>query len=321
MRTLVVLSTFFIWAIGVKAAELVMPKTVSVTEKEVSIESDGYKLFGTMNIPETKKNLSVLLLIAGSGPTDRDGNQPNLTNNSFNYLATDLAQNEIATLRYDKRGIAKSAVPGFSNADVIFDDYVNDAVEWIKYLKTQNKFAKIYVAGLSEGSLIGMLAAHRAGADGFISLNGPGRPADEIIINQITKQGTPHEVIDQVKSIIVKIKLGEEVKEVPAYLMGLFHPDLQPYMRTWFSYNPKLELGKLNVPVLIVQGENDIQVEVEDANKLKEGSPNAEFNIIAGMNHILKEADVDPQLNLATYNNPELPIKNELVKIITQFIQ
>lgn len=321
MRTLIILSTFIVWAIGAKAAQLTFPKSSVNEENEVSIESEGYTLFGTTNVPEAKKKLSVLLLIAGSGPTDRDGNQPNLTNNSFKYLATELGENGIATLRYDKRGIAKSSVPGFSNADVIFEDYVTDAVNWIKYLKTQNQFDKIYVAGLSEGSLIGMLAAHRAGADGFISLNGPGRPADEIILNQIGKQGTPQAVIDQIKGIVAKIKAGEKVEEVPPYLMSLFQPDLQPYMNSWFSYNPKTEIGQLVAPVLIIQGKNDIQVEVQDAELLKEGNAKADLKLIDGMNHILKNADANPQLNFATYTNPDLPVNEELIKSIVTFIQ
>lgn len=310
-----------IWTIGAKAAELVLPSENGDAVKEVSIESEGYQLFGTLQDPEVKKNLSIVLLIAGSGPTDRDGNQPNLVNNSFKMLANELAIHDIATLRYDKRGIAKSTVPGFSNADVIFENYVSDAVNWIKYIQGLNRYEKVYVAGLSEGSLIGMLAAHRAGADGFISLNGPGRPADEIIMNQLKANATPQNILDEVTVLVAKIKEGERVVEVPPYLLALFHSDLQPYMKSWFSYNPGNEIGNLEVPVLIIQGENDIQVAVEDANLLSEGCPKAKISIIEGMNHILKDADSNPQLNFATYNNPDLPLNTKLVKELVTFIQ
>lgn len=320
MRTLVILSTFLIWAIGAKAAELVLPQSKDDT-KDVSIKSAGFDIFGTMQLPENKKNLSILLLISGSGPTDRDGNQPNLTNNSMKLLAENLAANGIATLRYDKRGIAKSYYPGFTNASILFDDYVTDAVNWIKYLKTQNQFTKVYVAGLSEGSLIGMLAAFQAGADGFISLNGPGRPADEIILKQIARNGTPQEVMDQVKSMIVKVKTGERFEDVPQYLMALFQPDIQPYLQSWFKYNPAVEVGKLKVPVLIIQGENDIQVEVEDAQLLKSGNEKAKLKLVDGMNHIMKDAPKDIQQNFATYSNPELPLNKVLLNEIVTFIQ
>lgn len=319
MRTLIILASFFIWTIGAKAAQLVLPQPDN-NSKEVTIKSNGFDLFGTLHQPEAKKKLTVLLLISGSGPTDRDGNQVQMMNNSLKFLADELAEKGIATLRYDKRGIAKSSVPGFSNADVIFEDYVTDAVNWINFLKTQTQFANIYVAGHSEGSLIGMLAAKRAGADGFISLNGPGRPADEIILKQISRQGTPQEVIDQVKSMIDKVKAVERFEDVPPYLMALFQPDIQPYLKSWFDYNPKVEIGKLTVPVLIIQGENDIQVELEDAQLLKSGNEKAELKLIEGMNHILKDSAKDLQQNMATYTNPDLPLNPTIVNIISAFI-
>lgn len=116
MKTLVILTSFFIWAIGAKAAELILPQS-KANSSEVSIESEGYNLFGTLKLPEAKKKLTVLLLISGSGPTDRDGNQPQMMNNSMKMLAEALGDEGFATLRYDKRGIAKSTVDGFSNAD------------------------------------------------------------------------------------------------------------------------------------------------------------------------------------------------------------
>jgi uncharacterized protein len=319
MRTIVILTSFFIWAIGAKAAELILPQS-KANSSEVSIESEGYNLFGTLNLPEAKKKLTVLLLISGSGPTDRDGNQPQMMNNSMKMLAEALGDEGFATLRYDKRGIAKSTVEGFSNADVIFDDYVKDAANWINYLKAQQQFDHVYVAGLSEGSLIGMLAAFQAGADGFISINGPGRPADEIILQQIGRQGTPSEVIDQVKSMIAKVKTGERFEDVPPYLMALFQPDIQPYLQSWFKYNPAVELGKMKVPALIIQGENDIQVEVEDAKLLKAGNEKANLKLIEGMNHILKDAPKDVQQNFSTYTNPDLPLNPTIVNIISNFI-
>lgn len=302
---------------GAKAAELSVPKT----QDEIKIESEGYNLFGTLQLPENKNNLSLVLLISGSGPTDRDGNQPNLTNHSMKYLAEELASKGIASVRYDKRGIAASSIPGFTNASVIFENYVTDAVNWIKHVKDQGKYEKIFVAGLSEGSLIGMLAAHRAGADGFISLNGPAHPADEIILNQIKNQGSSQQVLDQVKSITDKIKSGETIDEVPSYLMSLFSPDLQPYMKSWFNYSPAEEIKKLEKPVLIIQGENDIQVAPSEAELLKKACPNAVYVSVSGMNHILKTADANPQLNFATYNDPTLPVHETVVSEIVKFVQ
>lgn len=317
MRIVIFLISFFLWAIGAKAADTVLPQT----SEQTVIKSEGFDLRGTFCLPTKENNFPIVLLIAGSGPTDRNGNQPNLTNNSFKYLAQELAQNGIASFRFDKRGIAESYYEGFTNASILFDDYVTDATNLIKYLKSDGKYNRVFVAGLSEGSLIGMLAAEKAGADGFISLNGPGLPADEIIITQMSNQGTPKEIIDQVKSMIAKVKAGESFSDVPPYLMGLFNPDIQPYLKSWFAYNPALEIGNLKVPVLIIQGKNDIQVQVADAEKLKSGNPNSTLLLIEGMNHILKNADANPQLNFATYNNPDLPLNEVLLNEIVKFIQ
>lgn len=317
MRELVILFTFILWALGAKTAEVLAQSNTS----DVSIASDGKEINGTAEEPVGKKNFPVVLLIAGSGPTDRNGNQPGMTNNSFKMLAHELVINGIGSVRYDKRGIAQSYYEGFSNASVCFDDYVADAVNWINYLKENEKYSRVYVAGLSEGSLIGMLAANQAGADGFISLNGPGRPADEIIIQQVSRPGTPENVIEEVKLLIDKIKKGESPREIPAYLMSLFNPDIQPYLKSWFRFNPATEVGKLTVPVLIIQGENDIQVRTEDADLLLRGNQSAKKVIITGMNHILKNAEKDFQLNYATYNNPDLPVNSKLIEELVLFIQ
>ncbi|MCF8357537.1 MAG: alpha/beta hydrolase [Prolixibacteraceae bacterium] len=317
MKELIVLFTCILWALGAKTAEVL----AQTNSSDVSIISEGIELHGTEEEPETKENFPVVLLIAGSGPTDRNGNQPGLTNNSFKLLAKELALNGIGSVRYDKRGIAQSHYEGFSNAAVRFDHYVTDAVNWINYLKENEKYSRVYVAGLSEGSLIGMLAAKQAGADGFISLNGPGRPADKIILQQVSRPGTPENVVDEVKTIIGKIKKGENAEEIPPYLMSLFNPDIQPYLRSWFRYNPSTEIGKITFPVLIIQGENDIQVSVEDAGLLKKGNPSAKKVIIPGMNHILKNAEDDFQLNYATYNNPDLPVNGTLVQELILFMQ
>ena len=243
MRILIFITSLFFWAIGIKTADAVIPSG----KEDVAITSDGIKLHGTAQYPDNKKKIAILLLIAGSGPIDREGNVPGLTNNSLKYLSNELTEKGIATLRYYKRGIGESSYCGFSNTSVRLDDYVDDAAKWIKFLKSRKKFTKVIVAGHSEGSLIGMLAAQQAGADGFISLNGPGRPADELIIEQVSKPQTPPNVVGQVKT-------GEKVEDIPPYLMNLVQPDIQPYLVSWFKHNPANEIAKLKIPVLIIQG-------------------------------------------------------------------
>src|ERR1035437_1292123 len=130
----------------------------------------------------------VALLIAGSGPTDRDGNNLAMKNNSLKMLANELAKNGIASLRYDKRGIGNSKTTGFNEADIRFDNYVNDAKEWVIYLKKVLKFNNIVVIGHSEGSLIGMIVAQDKAVSKYVSVAGAGQPADKIIREQLKNQ-------------------------------------------------------------------------------------------------------------------------------------
>jgi uncharacterized protein len=145
MQTLVFIFTLITWALGAKTAEISMPH--SKESKEISIVSKGVELKGTLTVPTNSKNYPLVLLIAGSGPTDRDGNQPRMKNNSFKKLSEALADKGIASVRYDKRGIAASYYLGFSNASVLFDDYVADAENWIHQLKANHKNSKIIVVG------------------------------------------------------------------------------------------------------------------------------------------------------------------------------
>jgi fermentation-respiration switch protein FrsA (DUF1100 family) len=102
-------------------------------------------------------------------------------------------------------------------------------------------------------------------------------------------------------------------------LNALARPSVQPYMISWFRYDPGQEISKLTIPVLIVQGTTDIQVSEEDARALASANPKAKLVLIEKMNHIFKEAQADRAGNIATYNNPSLPVASELVKRVVDF--
>ena len=287
-------------------------------EKIVTLKTESGTLEGTLLIPETKAMIPVALIIAGSGPTDRDGNNPMMKNNSLKMLATELLKNGIATLRYDKRGIGKSKKAGLKESDLRFDNYIEDTKGWIEYLKHNKGFSQIIVIGHSEGSLIGMIASQEKDVDKFISIAGVGQSADKTIREQLKAQ--PAIVLEQASPILDKLIQGETVENVPPMLNSLFRPSVQPYMISWFKYDPQKEIAKLKKPVLIIQGSTDIQVSVKDAEKLADANQKAEKKIIKGMNHIFKEAELDRQKNIETYNQPELPVKTELIKVIVDFI-
>jgi alpha/beta superfamily hydrolase len=287
-------------------------------EKIVTIETDTGKLEGTLLTDDLKNSKIVALIIAGSGPTDRDGNNPTMINNSLKMLADELSKVGISSLRYDKRGIGKSKDSGLKEIDLRFENYINDASSWIEYLNNLSSFNKIVVIGHSEGSLIGMVASQQKNVDKFISIAGAGQPIDQTIREQLKAQ--PPIVIEQSTPILDKLLQGETVDNVPAFLNSLFRPSVQPYMISWFKYDPQKEISKLNKPVLIVQGDTDIQVSLMDADKLAAANKKSDKVVVQKMNHIFKEATLDRQANFQTYNQPDLPIKTELVKAIGVFI-
>ena len=171
--------------------------------------------------------------------------------------------------------------------------------------------------GHSEGSLIGMVAAHK-NADAFVSIAGAGRPADKILKEQLDKQ--PQAVKDLSFPIIDSLVAGKTVRTVNPMLFSLFRPSVQPYLISWFKYDPAVEIRKLSIPVLVIQGTNDIQVSMEDAQLLAKAGK-APLVAIDHMNHIFRIVEGDRNANIATYNDPSLPIAGELSDSIVRFIR
>ena len=207
-----------------KAPTNLPPAPVAITEDStVSLVSGQGTLYGTLELPARSFPVPVALIIAGSGPTDRNGNSPLLpgSNNSLRYLARGLAERGIASLRYDKRGIAKSAGAMVKEEDLRFDHFVNDAQNWIAKLRADPRFSTITVVGHSEGSLIGMIAARQAGADAFVSLEGAGRNAKDLIAAQLSAQ-LPENVVNNVKDMMRKIEAGEKIDSIPPMFAPLF---------------------------------------------------------------------------------------------------
>ena len=192
----------------------------------------------------------------------------------------------IATLSSIKRELLCPAATK-KERDLRFEDYVTDVQGWIDQLSEDSRFSDVFVLGHSEGSLIGMLASvDNPKVKGFISLAGAGRPAYDIIEEQLS--GQPAEVRHLVKSINDSLKAGKEVSNIPMGLMTLFRPSVQPYLISWYRYNPQEVIAKLRQPVLILQGDKDVQVSEEDAKLLKQSLPKAQFQILKDMNHVLK---------------------------------
>lgn len=271
---------------------------------------------GTLLSPNEGSDV-LAIIIAGSGPTDRDGNQNFLKTNNLKKLATALTNNGIATFRYDKR-IVKQIRKGNIDPNIKFDDFVNDAIDVITYFKKQDIYKKIYIIGHSQGSLIGLLAA-KDRADGFISLSGAGQSIDNVIMEQVSK--TAPMFTEDSKRVFAILKEGKTTSEYPPALASVFDISIQPFMASWMKYNPTAEIKNLDMPVLVINGTKDLQVSVEEAELLNAAAKNSELKLIDKMNHVLFIIEGDDQENAKSYNDHAGKVSEELIKDITKFIK
>lgn len=294
----------------------------AVREDAVVLRTASGSIFGSLVIPVSKKKVPVVVIIAGSGPTDRNGNSPLLpgSNNAYKLLAEELAKNGIASLRFDKRAIGESAAAMKSESDLRFDDYINDVVGLVNLVRLDQRISTVTIAGHSEGSLIGMVAAKKARVEGFVSLAGAGRSIDTTILTQLKPQLKP-ETYQFAEKALTDLRTGKTVENVPAELMSILRPSVQPYMASWIKYDPAVEIGKLTMPTLIVQGTTDAQISVDDAKLLSKSAPKAKLLIVEGVAHPLKKAERDQASQMKAYSDPSLPVEPSIVAAIVELVQ
>lgn len=286
-----------------------------VDNQEIEVNS---LIRGTLFSPEkVTSKTKLVILIAGSGPTNRSGNSTiGGINNSLKYLAEGLTRNGFAVFSYDKRIFAQMINKTIDEKTLSFEDFINDAKDVVTYFKTQKKYAKIIIAGHSEGSLIGMVAS-KTNVDGYVSLAGAGRPIDEVLSEQIAKNSPS--IKEAADKDLALLKEGKTFENKNPMLASLFRESVQPYMISWIKYNPQEEIKKLQLPILIINGTKDIQVPPSDAELLYKANPKSTLKIIENMNHIFKEIKVDED-NVKSYSDPKLPVIPELIEVMTSFI-
>ncbi len=289
-------------------------------EDSISLFTATGMLKGSLFVPLGKTSFPVLIVIAGSGPTDRYGNNPMGVNaNSYKMMAETLCNDNIGVLVFDKRGVAKSVNAAKKESDLRFENYVDDAVQWIELIKKDRRVNGVFIAGHSEGSLIGMLAAQKIKVQGYISIAGPARGIAEIITEQYAQQLPKAGAV--VDSFFRRLQNNQPLDSVPQYLLPIFRPSVQPYIKSWIKYIPCNEIKKLTIPTLIIQGATDIQVASTEAVLLKQCKTGAAVLLLDSMNHVLKTAPANRAENIATYANPLLPLYPGLTTAITLFIK
>ena len=291
--------------------------------EEVTLKTKTGDLKGTLEIPTEGEKHPIVIFIAGSGPTDRDGNNPQMKNDCFKLMSAVLVANGYATLRFDKRGVAESADAGpESEADMRFDTFVQDVVDWSMWTKKDGRFSQVIGIGHSQGSLVGMLAANSRGAfDGYISLCGPADPIHVTLKQQLAAQ-MEGEALEHAHEKLDSLGNGYKIKEIPEGLESIFRESVQPFLISWMKYDPRQEIAKMNIPNLIIGGSTDVQVPGDDAKILGEMNDRSEVSVIKNMNHVLRfTKETSALMQMEIYGDPDLPLHPKLMKPILSFLE
>jgi len=306
----------FLWVLfgGARAAEPV--------EQNLVLGQGEQALHGSLLLPGGAAKPLVALIISGSGPTDRDGNSLGLPgkNNSLKLLAEGLAREGIASLRFDKRGVAASAKALSGESNLRFDHYADDAAAGIELLRKDSRFGGVAVIGHSEGAALGLLAAQRGGVVAYVSLAGIGRDAATVLREQL-KGRLPPDLAERSEQILQSLQRGETVADTPPMLAALYRPSVQPYLISWFKVDPSREIARLKMPVMVIQGTTDVQVSMADAELLVAAKPEAKLLRVEGMNHVLKAVSGSGAQPVPSYSDPALPLAPGLVEGLAAFLK
>jgi pimeloyl-ACP methyl ester carboxylesterase len=309
-------TSIFFGACGKPSTETPVPKTQnSYQETEVSVD----KLFGAYI--NAGQDTPIIVIVPGSGPTDRDSNNGSMKSNALKFLAQGLADNDISSIRVDKRGLFASHEAGDPNA-VTVDIYAEDYRRWASKAIELSGQKCAYLLGHSEGGLMVTAAAlEQDNICGVITVAAPGRRLSDVLREQLTSNPANAFLMKDAEGAIAALEKGErvDVSDFNAALKPLFYPAVQDFLISVFAVDPAEMLARLTVPSLVIQGEHDIQVSVEDGQRLADKS-GAKLVLIPKMNHVLKPAPKNKIANALSYNSPNKPIDAAVTEAITGFI-
>jgi pimeloyl-ACP methyl ester carboxylesterase len=306
------------------AATLASAAAAAPVETFVDVKGPSGVLKGTMLAPEGGAKAPVALIIPGSGPTDRDGNNPlGVKGQPYKLLAEGLAPLGVATVRIDKRGMFASAGAG-DPSSVTMADYGADVHAWASMLVQKTGAPCVWLVGHSEGSLVAEIAAQDPhDICGLVLISGPGRKLGDVLRQQLKANPANAPILDQALGAIASLEAGKRVDPttLPAPLQPLFAAKVQGYLISFLSYDPAALLKAYKGPVIVIQGTTDLQVSLEDAHLLAGSRPGVKLVELEGVNHVLKVAPADRGANIATYADPSLPLAPGVAEAVAGFIK
>ncbi|MEB8330464.1 alpha/beta hydrolase [Flavobacteriaceae bacterium KMM 6897] len=287
-----------------------------ILEEEIHLENGEIELPGILSIPETHIKIPLAIFIHGSGNIDRNGNQAGvgIKANYIKTLADSLNNRGIAFYRYDKRTATLSNINKLG--DITLHEFVADAKIAIDHFKKDPRFSALFLIGHSQGSLVGMLSITPK-INGFISIAGPGQSIDKTMVEQLNNQNP--DLAKLAGEHLYELRTTDTIVSVHPFLMQLFAPQNQKFLKSWMVLSPEEEIKKITVPMLLLNGEEDLQVTGKDFMKLKEAQPNAKGELIPHMNHVLKDVYSIAE-NQNSYFQENFPLSSRLVDLITEFI-
>lgn len=281
-------------------------------------------LAGTML--DAGRGAPVVLIVPGSGPTDRDGNNPlGITASSYRLLAEGLAARGVSSVRVDKRGMFGSKAAIADGNKVTIGDYAADVHRWSDVIRKRTGAPCIWVLGHSEGGLVALAAAQQpAGICGVALVAAPGRKLGDVLRSQLRANPANAPLLGDALKVVSSLEAGRpiDVSGMNPALQSLFAPGVQGFLIDAMAKDPARLAASLRIPTLIVAGGRDMQVPPSDGQALASAQPGARLVVIPAMTHVLKDAASGSAAdNMKTYADPSLPVSAPLVEAIAAFVR
>jgi pimeloyl-ACP methyl ester carboxylesterase len=267
----------------------------------------------------------IALIIPGSGLADRDGNGPhNLKAATYRLMAEGLAAKGIATVRASKRGVYETARAAAGQGTVTIDSYAADVRSWIAVIRRETGSPCVWLLGHSEGGLVALATSQDAeGICGLVLAATPGRPMGQVFRDQLRSYSLNAALLPKALKAIDALEEGRYIdpSAIDPALQPLSNRKMQDFLIGEFSLDPAKLIAACRNPILVMQGERDLQVSVLDAQRLERAAPAARLVLLPNTNHVLKPVmSAAWAANAAAYSDPNLPLAPGVIDGIADFI-